>query len=185
MSSGPQNPPANWHPDPRGRHELRYWDGGAWTGFVSDAGVQSTDPLDGSPPSVSSLVDTILSEYRERMAIGAAYDAEVKRTEGNAWHTPIMEQSRARAERLSAVDAAGRARARLEAMSPDTAIPGVLATLLDRSEELIGWDGGEKSVLEEVFGKLFVTLDATRGAAAQEEFRKVLWSNLEEGPAED
>lgn len=38
--------PANWHPDPTGRHELRYWDGNAWTAHVSDRGVQGNDPLD-------------------------------------------------------------------------------------------------------------------------------------------
>lgn len=32
-----------WHSDPRGEHELRYWDGSQWTNHVSDGGVQSTD----------------------------------------------------------------------------------------------------------------------------------------------
>jgi uncharacterized protein (AIM24 family) len=36
---------AAWHPDPTGRHELRYWDGSQWTDHVSDQGVQSTNPL--------------------------------------------------------------------------------------------------------------------------------------------
>ncbi len=35
--------PAGWHPDPHGRHELRFWDGCQWTSNVSDAGVQSVD----------------------------------------------------------------------------------------------------------------------------------------------
>ncbi len=39
---------AAWHPDPTGRHELRYWDGTQWTEHVSDGGVQSVSPL--SPP---------------------------------------------------------------------------------------------------------------------------------------
>lgn len=39
------SPPPGWHPDPRGRHELRYWDGMAWTSHVSTAGVQTTDPV--------------------------------------------------------------------------------------------------------------------------------------------
>ena len=185
MSNGPQNPPANWYPDPTGSHQLRYWDGNSWTGYVSDAGVQSTDSLDGSSPSVSSLVDTMLAEYRERMAIAAAYDAEVERTHGNAWNTPIMEQTRARSEKLSAIGSAGRARAQLESMNPETTIPAILAALLARSEELIGWDDRQKSVLEEVFGGLMATLDPKKGAAAQAEFKKVLWSNLEEGPAEE
>ncbi|TQK69927.1 AIM24 family protein [Nocardioides sp. SLBN-35] len=36
---------AAWHPDPTGRHELRYWDGSQWTDHVSDQGVQSTNAL--------------------------------------------------------------------------------------------------------------------------------------------
>lgn len=36
---------ASWQPDPRGRHEYRYWDGTRWTEHVSDAGAQGTDPL--------------------------------------------------------------------------------------------------------------------------------------------
>jgi hypothetical protein len=34
---------AGWHPDPSGRHELRYWNGMEWTGDVSDGGVPSVD----------------------------------------------------------------------------------------------------------------------------------------------
>lgn len=37
--------PANWYPDPMGRHQLRYWDGSAWTDHVSSNGVQGSDPL--------------------------------------------------------------------------------------------------------------------------------------------
>jgi len=39
---------AAWHPDPTGRHELRYWDGTQWSEHVSDGGVQSVSPL--TPP---------------------------------------------------------------------------------------------------------------------------------------
>lgn len=45
---------AGWQTDPFGRHELRYWDGSAWTAHVSDAGVTgSDDPVpsaEGAPP---------------------------------------------------------------------------------------------------------------------------------------
>jgi Protein of unknown function (DUF2510) len=37
--------PAQWYPDPSRRHELRYWNGAAWTGDVADQGVTSTDPV--------------------------------------------------------------------------------------------------------------------------------------------
>ena len=49
---------AGWHADPTGQHELRYWDGTAWTEHVSNQGVQTTAPVDAaanpdavSPPS--------------------------------------------------------------------------------------------------------------------------------------
>jgi hypothetical protein len=32
-----------WYADPSGRHELRYWDGSAWTDHVSDHGVTAID----------------------------------------------------------------------------------------------------------------------------------------------
>jgi uncharacterized protein YxjI len=37
--------PAGWYPDPTSRHELRYYDGTAWTDHVSDRGVTATDPV--------------------------------------------------------------------------------------------------------------------------------------------
>ncbi len=42
------NPPANWYPDPTGRHDQRYWDGEQWTEHVFTDGVQGIDPLDQS-----------------------------------------------------------------------------------------------------------------------------------------
>ncbi|MEM1334097.1 MAG: phospholipid scramblase-related protein, partial [Actinomycetota bacterium] len=41
--------PADWYPDPNGRHELRYWNGSQWTDHVSDRGTVSTDPVGGGP----------------------------------------------------------------------------------------------------------------------------------------
>lgn len=35
--------PAGWHPDPYGKHQLRYFDGTSWREIVSDDGVQSVD----------------------------------------------------------------------------------------------------------------------------------------------
>lgn len=44
---------AGWLADPAGGHELRYWDGAAWTDHVSDAGTTSSDPapIDLPPPT--------------------------------------------------------------------------------------------------------------------------------------
>lgn len=47
-SPDPELPPADWYADPRGRHDLRYWDGRRWTDHVATDGRQSVDPLDGS-----------------------------------------------------------------------------------------------------------------------------------------
>ena len=41
----------SWHPDPTGRHELRYWDGSTWTDHVADQGAQAVDPLIPEPAS--------------------------------------------------------------------------------------------------------------------------------------
>jgi DNA-binding XRE family transcriptional regulator len=46
-----------WHADPWGRHEVRYFDGNAWTEHVSDAGQVGTDPPDGPPPPATGLAE--------------------------------------------------------------------------------------------------------------------------------
>ncbi|HXY94133.1 MAG TPA: TIR domain-containing protein [Acidimicrobiia bacterium] len=43
---------AAWLQDPVGRHQLRYWDGTAWTEHVADSGQQATDPLGAPSPVV-------------------------------------------------------------------------------------------------------------------------------------
>lgn len=46
--------PLGWYPDPSRRHELRYWDGSAWTAHVADRGVPGVDdpsrPAAPAPP---------------------------------------------------------------------------------------------------------------------------------------
>jgi uncharacterized protein YxjI len=49
--------PAGWYPDPLGRHQHRYWDGGAWTEHVASDRQQASDPLAAPPaPSVAPAV---------------------------------------------------------------------------------------------------------------------------------
>ncbi|MEI7548343.1 MAG: phospholipid scramblase-related protein [Actinomycetota bacterium] len=50
--------PANWYPDTTGRHQLRYWNGTAWTDDVSDNGIQGKDPLQ---PKGFDRVDSALT----------------------------------------------------------------------------------------------------------------------------
>jgi uncharacterized protein YxjI len=61
------SPPA-WHPDPQGRHELRYWDGTSWSDHVSDQGVTGTDPV--------GPARTRLDRLDEALVVGNAADAE-------------------------------------------------------------------------------------------------------------
>jgi Protein of unknown function (DUF2510) len=46
----PPTPPPMWAADPTGRHQLRYWDGAAWTDFVSDDGHKHHEPSPGGAP---------------------------------------------------------------------------------------------------------------------------------------
>ena len=41
-------PPPGWYTDPLGRHEVRYWDGAAWTANAARGGVAVHDPI--GPP---------------------------------------------------------------------------------------------------------------------------------------
>lgn len=41
--------PADWYPDPLGRHEYRYWDGSRWSEHVADSGQTATDPITAEP----------------------------------------------------------------------------------------------------------------------------------------
>ena len=56
--------PADWYPDPFGRHELRYWDGSQWTEHVSSHGKQSTDaPVGGGAiPTVNRPAEKIQAD---------------------------------------------------------------------------------------------------------------------------
>ncbi|HUF98376.1 MAG TPA: phospholipid scramblase-related protein [Ilumatobacter sp.] len=51
----------NWYPDPRGRHELRYFDGTAWTDHVSDNGITGDDPVDVAASPARSKLDSFES----------------------------------------------------------------------------------------------------------------------------
>jgi len=74
MSGGTE---PGWHNDPLGRHESRYWDGTQWTEHVSDGGVQSTDPVDGSAPSSeAAAADPTQPVVTSGGAYGAASPAD-------------------------------------------------------------------------------------------------------------
>ncbi len=53
---------ADWYADPSGRHQVRYWDGSAWTDHVANSGVAGSDvlgidapaPIPTPPPAAST-----------------------------------------------------------------------------------------------------------------------------------
>jgi Scramblase/Protein of unknown function (DUF2510) len=53
--------PANWYPDPMGRHQVRYWDGAAWTEHVSNNGVAGIDSLNAEAPQVQAAATAVIT----------------------------------------------------------------------------------------------------------------------------
>ena len=43
-----------WHPDPTGRHQYRWWDGRQWTDQVADHGVMGVDPVMATTPTAAA-----------------------------------------------------------------------------------------------------------------------------------
>ena len=64
----------DWYPDPFGRHEKRYYDGGQWTQRVSSHGRESVDPPTGEPrvPTVQRSVDKIRGDAAKLGATGGS-----------------------------------------------------------------------------------------------------------------
>jgi uncharacterized protein YxjI len=56
--------PADWYPDPYGRHEKRYYDGAAWTDRVSSHGRESVDSAVGGSnvPTVNRAAEKIQAD---------------------------------------------------------------------------------------------------------------------------
>jgi hypothetical protein len=48
--------PPDWYPDPTGRHEVRYFDGTAWTEHVANNGLSALDPIADGAPVVTDAV---------------------------------------------------------------------------------------------------------------------------------
>jgi hypothetical protein len=66
--------PAAWYPDPYRRYVHRYWDGAAWTGWVSDGARQFAEPV-AAPPTTRHDAELrwLLPIGRSGWAIAAGY----------------------------------------------------------------------------------------------------------------
>ena len=71
MENEPAGLPATgWYPDPRGVHELRYWDGAAWTDHVADGGATSVDDVGALEIGSEPLLLTLHKATEVRMGGG-------------------------------------------------------------------------------------------------------------------
>ncbi|MGD9701928.1 MAG: phospholipid scramblase-related protein [Acidimicrobiia bacterium] len=82
------NTPANWYPDPMGRHELRYWDGARWTEHVSTSGQTAIDHLDGAQPVA---LNTSAQKIQEQVQTGGARGAGIAQPSGPGGGTIFTE----------------------------------------------------------------------------------------------
>jgi uncharacterized protein YxjI len=79
--------PADWYPDPYGRHEMRYYDGSQWTEHVTSNGKQSVDP-----PGGTSHVPTVArpTEKVQRDVAKAGVQAGALQGGGSIFSEPVL-----------------------------------------------------------------------------------------------
>jgi len=68
----PASHPPGWYPDPFGRHESRWWDGGQWTEHVASHGRQAVDPPTGggNVPTVQRTPEKIVRDVQQAGVAG-------------------------------------------------------------------------------------------------------------------
>ena len=79
-----------WQPDPRGRFDLRHWDGQTWTTLVRQGGREFNDR--NSPPTSSAHLPTMLEEtgtHELPVTTGRHADPEPKSRRGLPWMVAV------------------------------------------------------------------------------------------------
>ena len=64
-----------WHPDPTGRHEYRWWDGQQWTDQVADYGVIGVDPVMATTPTATATAGAVVPPSSWSAAAGSGMEA--------------------------------------------------------------------------------------------------------------
>lgn len=90
MTDNTGSHPADWYPDPFGRHELRYWDGELWTENVSSHGRQSVDPPTGEPKTVAGTDPTQRVQRQVEKHEAASGATEHFTGDGSIFGEPIL-----------------------------------------------------------------------------------------------
>ena len=98
---------AGWLADPGGAHELRYWDGTAWTDHVSDQGVAAVDPPAGPlppPPGAEAAAPAAgggRGGWKDKLKAAAATAATQGKQLADQAKTAAGEQQAKRQEQLA------------------------------------------------------------------------------------
>lgn len=129
-------PPANWYPDPTGRHQFRYWDGDAWTEHAADNGVQTLDPLESGPTPAVRLTPR---EARKQEKVARAEQIRAEKTAQK--ELARIERERAAVERAAREQAArDQARAEQDAREQER--------LLDEARKRAAQEAAERELRE-------------------------------------
>jgi hypothetical protein len=74
--------PAQWLPDPTGKHEHRYWDGDRWTEHVADHGVTAVDAITEQPaPPIVTTTPSSASKSSDGLFAGMRRASEQRKRE--------------------------------------------------------------------------------------------------------
>lgn len=94
----------DWYPDPFGRHQLRYWDGLAWTSHVADGGAAGEDPPAPVAATPGRAMAPAVEEYADLVLVlapDAARDAVVHELAAQGFRVTFHDAWNATAERGS------------------------------------------------------------------------------------
>jgi hypothetical protein len=93
---------AGWLADPSGGHELRYWDGSAWSEQVSDGGVTAVDPAPpDAPPPAPPPPPAGGGGWKDKLKSAASQAAEQGKAAADKAKTAVGEQQAKRAEQIA------------------------------------------------------------------------------------
>lgn len=119
----------SWLPDPTGRFEHRWWDGGQWTGLVANGGQQATDPTPVVAPTMPAPAPAPVAPRAPALTSFRAQFPHPGKLPWTAKHGELRD----RFKNMGTI--AGRSREEIEdAVGPPTSI-----SYMNRGEVLLQW----------------------------------------------
>jgi hypothetical protein len=137
MGSAVETKQTGWRPDPSGRYEWRYWDGG-WTNRVANSAPAPDPPADSAPAAAAQAVDTPAAQTRAVSRMPNAPSTALPATESELAVLEAVAEGRpevkARAARRVALRRAGGVRRRALRTGPLATLHRWAASLADEPE---------------------------------------------------